>query len=334
MSRGSSGGIGGRSGHNGRVRAITLDGAGGPEVLRWAEVDEPEAGDGEVLIEVAAAGVNRADVLQRQGNYAVPPGASPYPGMEVSGVVRRGGHGWREGQEVCALITGGGYAEVVAAPHGQVLPVPAGVSLVDAAGLPEVAATVFSNVVDAGRLAPGETLLVHGGGSGIGTFAVQLGKALGATVVATARASKHERLLALGADRVIDYSAEDFSETVRADVVLDIMGGSYLPRNVKVLNEGGRLVVIGMQGGRRGELDLGALLAKRATVIGTTLRSRPAAQKAAIVRGVREVVWPLIEEGRVRPVIDTVLPMAEAAEAHRQLEASGHVGKILLATRR
>ena len=327
---GADGGTGPSEGHNGRVRAITIDGAGGPEVLRWVEVADPETRDDEVLIEVAAAGVNRADALQRQGDYPPPKGASEYPGMEVSGVIARDGHGWRKGQEVCALTSGGGYAERVAVPAAQVLPVPKNVTLVEAAALPEVAATVFSNVVDVGRLAPGETLLVHGGGSGIGTFAVQLGKALGATVVATARASKHERLRELGADRVIDYSAEDFSASVHADVVLDIMGGAYLQQNVKVLNEGGRLVVIGMQGGRRGELDLGALLGKRGTVAATALRSRPAAQKAAIIRGVRDEVWPLIEEGRIRPVVDRVIPMADAAEAHRLLESSEHFGKILL----
>jgi putative PIG3 family NAD(P)H quinone oxidoreductase len=234
------------------------------------------------------------------------------------------------GQDVCALLGGGGYAELVAVPVGQVLPVPRGVDLVDAAGLPEVAATVFSNVVDVARLKPGETLLVHGGGSGIGTFAVQLGKALGAEVVVTARGGKRERLLQLGADRVIDYQSADFAKEVQADVVLDIMGGSYLKQNVDALKVGGRLVVIGLQGGRRGELDLGQLLAKRAFVAGTTLRARPASEKAAIVRGVREEVWPLLEEGMIRPVIDAKFPIVEAAEAHRALEAGGHFGKIVL----
>ncbi|MEV8510848.1 NAD(P)H-quinone oxidoreductase [Dactylosporangium sp. NPDC051484] len=313
--------------------AITIERPGGPEVLRWTEVPDPAPAAGEVLIEVAAAGVNRADALQRQGNYPPPKDAPPYPGMEVSGRIRElgeGVHGWHVGQEVCALIGGGGYAELAVAPAGQVLPVPKGVSVVDAAGLPEVAATVFSNVVDVARLKPGETLLVHGGGSGVGTFSVQLGKALGATVVATARAVKRERLLELGAERVIDYTAEDFSQSVRADVILDIMGGSYLKQNVDALKVGGRLVVIGLQGGRRGELDLGQLLAKRATVVGTTLRSRSAAEKAAIVRGVREEVWPLVEEGIVRPLIHDRFPMGEAAEAHRLLESSEHFGKILL----
>ncbi|GAA2329083.1 NAD(P)H-quinone oxidoreductase [Dactylosporangium salmoneum] len=313
--------------------AITIERPGGPEVLRWTEVADPEPGAGEVLIEVAAAGVNRADALQRQGNYPPPKDAPPYPGMEVSGRIRAVGdgvHGWRAGQEVCALIGGGGYAELVTAPAGQVLPVPKGVDLRDAAGLPEVAATVFSNVVGLARLKPGETLLVHGGGSGIGTFAVQLGKALGANVVATARPAKHAKLLELGADRVVDYTSEDFSDGLRADVVLDIMGGSYLKQNVDALNVGGRLVVIGMQGGRRGELDLGQLLAKRALVAGTTLRARPAAEKAAIMRGVHEEVWPLVEEGRIRPVIDSTFPMVDAGRAHELLESNEHFGKILL----
>ncbi|MET7394548.1 NAD(P)H-quinone oxidoreductase [Dactylosporangium sp. NPDC005572] len=315
------------------MHAITIAEPGGPEVLRWTEVAQAVAGPGEVLIDVVAAGVNRADALQRQGAYPPPQGSPPYPGMEVSGrvaAVGDGVHAWRVGQEVCALIGGGGYAERVAAPAAQVLPVPRGVSVTDAAGLPEVAATVFSNVVDLARLKPGETLLVHGGGSGIGTFAVQLGKALGAYVVATARKGKHERLERLGADRVIDYTAEDFAETVKADVILDIMGAAYLKQNVTALNDGGRLVVIGLQGGRKGELDLGALLAKRGTVAATALRSRTAAQKAAIIRGVREEVWPLVEEGLIRPVIDRTVPIENAAEAHRVLESNEHFGKILL----
>ncbi|WP_432832514.1 NAD(P)H-quinone oxidoreductase [Dactylosporangium sp. CA-092794] len=315
--------------------AITITQPGGPEVLQWTEVPDPAPAAGEVLIEVAAAGLNRADALQRQGHYPPPAGAPPYPGMEVSGRIRAlgdGVHGWRVGQEVCALIGGGGYAELVVAPAGQVLPVAAKTTVVDAAALPEVAATVFSNVVDLARLKPGETLLVHGGGSGIGTFAVQLGKALGATVVATARAAKRDRLLELGADRVIDYTVEDFSDSVEADVILDIMGGSYLARNVSALKVGGRLVVIGLQGGRRGELDVGALLTKRALVAGTTLRARADEEKAAIIRGVREEVWPLIEEGMIRPVVDSRFAMQDAAEAHRLLESNEHFGKILLTT--
>jgi putative PIG3 family NAD(P)H quinone oxidoreductase len=313
------------------MRAVTIEQPGGPEVLRWTEVPDPAPAADEVLIEVRAAGVNRADLLQRQGLYPPPAGAPPYPGMEVSGriVESRSSH-WRVGQEVCALISGGGYAELAVAPAGQLLPVPRGVSLEDAAALPEVAATVFSNVVEVAGIRPGETLLVHGGGSGIGTFAVQLGKALGAHVVTTARAGKHAALTRLGADRVIDYTAEDFSATVRADVILDIIGGAYLKGNVQALNEGGRLVVIGMQGGRKAELDLGALLAKRGSVFATALRSRTPAQKAAIIRGVREEVWPLVEEGLIGPVVHARVPMPEAAEAHRLMESSEHFGKISL----
>ncbi|MFF5230893.1 NAD(P)H-quinone oxidoreductase [Dactylosporangium sp. NPDC000521] len=313
------------------MHAVTIEQAGGPEVLRWSEVPDPVPADGEVLIEVRAAGVNRADMLQRQGLYPPPEGAPPYPGMEVSGrVVASRSPQWQAGQEVCALIEGGGYAELVVASAGQVLPVPRHVSLEDAAALPEVAATVFSNVVEVAGIKPGETLLVHGGGSGIGTFAVQLGKALGAHVVTTAREGKHDALRELGADRVIDYTAEDFSETVKADVILDIIGGAYLKGNVKALNEGGRLVVIGMQGGRKAELDLGALLAKRGSVFATALRSRPKAQKAAIVRGVREEVWPLVDEGLIGPVVHSRIPLPDAAEAHRLMESSEHFGKIIL----
>ncbi|MEV2237890.1 NAD(P)H-quinone oxidoreductase [Micromonospora sp. NPDC049891] len=322
------------------MRAITIAEPGGPEVLTWSEVPDPQPGPGEVVVDVRATAVNRADLLQRQGHYPSPPGAPAYPGLECSGVVSATGPdvaGVRVGDQVCALLAGGGYAERVAVPAGQLLPVPAGVDLVDAAGLPEVACTVWSNVVQVARLTAGETLLVHGGGSGIGTFAIQLGAALGATVVATARAAKHDRLRELGADLLVDYREQDFVEEVRrvtdgrgANVVLDIMGASYLGRNVAALAVDGRLVVIGMQGGRKGELDLGALLAKRGTVAATALRSRPLEQKAAIVRGVREQVWPLVEAGRVRPVIDRRLPIADAAQAHRLVESNEHVGKVLL----
>jgi putative PIG3 family NAD(P)H quinone oxidoreductase len=322
------------------MQAITIPEPGGPEALVWAEVPDPEPGPGEVIVAVRASAVNRADLLQRQGHYLPPPGAPAYPGLECSGVVAALGPdvtGWAVGQEICALLAGGGYAERVAVPAGQLLPVPAGVDLVDAAALPEVACTVWSNVVALARLAEGETLLVHGGGSGIGTFAVQLGVALGATVVVTARSAKHERLRELGAAHTIDYREQDFVEEVRAvtggrgaDVILDIMGASYLPRNVAALATGGRLVVIGMQGGRKGELDLGMLLAKRASVAATALRSRPLAEKAEIVRGVREQVWPLVEAGRVRPVVDRRVPMADAAQAHRLVESNDHLGKVLL----
>ncbi|MFI7283124.1 NAD(P)H-quinone oxidoreductase [Micromonospora chersina] len=322
------------------MHAITIPKPGGPEALVWAAVPDPEPGPGEVVVEVRASAVNRADLLQRQGQYPPPPGAPAYPGLECAGVVAAlgpGVTGWAVGDEVCALLAGGGYAERVAVPAGQLLPVPAGVDPVDAAALPEVACTVFSNVVQLARLAEGETLLVHGGGSGIGTFAIQLGVALGATVVVTARAAKHERLRELGAAHAIDYREQDFVEEVRrvtdgrgAEVILDIMGAAYLPRNVAALATGGRLVVIGMQGGRKGELDLGMLLAKRASVHATALRSRPVAEKAEIVRGVREQVWPLVESGKIRPVVHARAKMADAADAHRLVETSDHLGKVLL----
>ncbi|MFG2106403.1 NAD(P)H-quinone oxidoreductase [Micromonospora chersina] len=322
------------------MHAITIPKPGGPEALVWAAVPDPEPGPGEVVVEVRASAVNRADLLQRQGQYPPPPGAPAYPGLECAGVVAALGPevtGWAVGDEVCALLAGGGYAERVAVPAGQLLPVPAGVDPVDAAALPEVACTVFSNVVQLARLAEGETLLVHGGGSGIGTFAIQLGVALGATVVVTARATKHERLRELGAAHAIDYREQDFVEEVRrvtdgrgADVILDIMGAAYLSRNVAALATGGRLVVIGMQGGRKGELDLGMLLAKRASVHATALRSRPVAEKAEIVRGVREQVWPLVESGKIRPVVHARTKMADAADAHRLVETSDHLGKVLL----
>ncbi|RLP91685.1 NAD(P)H-quinone oxidoreductase [Micromonospora sp. CV4] len=322
------------------MRAITIPQPGGPDALIWAEVPDPEPGPGEVIVDVRAAGVNRADLLQRQGHYPPPPGAPEYPGLECSGVISAVGPevtGWAIGQQVCALLTGGGYAERVAVPAEQLLPVPGGVDLVDAAALPEVACTVWSNLLPVGRLHSGDTLLVHGGGSGIGTFAIQFGAALGATVLTTARAAKHPRLRELGAAHTIDYQEQDFVEEVRratdghgADVVLDIMGASYLGRNVAALATGGRLVVIGLQGGRKAELDLGALLTKRASVAATTLRARPLSEKAEIVRGVRDEVWPLIEAGRIRPVVDRRLPISEAAEAHRLVESNDHVGKVLL----
>ncbi|MEV7012950.1 NAD(P)H-quinone oxidoreductase [Streptosporangium sp. NPDC051022] len=316
------------------MHAIVIDKPGGPEVLRWREVPDPRPGSGEVLIDVTASALNRADILQRQGLYNPPPGASPYPGLECSGVVAEVGPdvlGFEPGDQVCALLAGGGYAQRVAVPWQQVMRVPEGVDLVEAAGLPEVACTVWSNVFMTARLRRGETLLVHGGASGIGTLAVQLAKAFGSRVVVTAgSAEKISRCLELGADEGIDYHDGDFSEKVQADVILDIVGGPYLSKNVRALRSGGRLVVIGMQGGSRGELDLGALLAKRASVHGTTLRARPVDEKGAIVRGVVENVWPLVEAGAIRPVIHSRVPMSEAAEAHRILESGEHIGKILL----
>jgi putative PIG3 family NAD(P)H quinone oxidoreductase len=325
------------------MRAITIPEPGGPDALVLDEVPAPEPAAGEVLIDVAAAGVNRADVMQRLGHYPPPPGASELPGLEVSGRVIAVGDDvqqWQPGDEVCALLDGGGYAERVVAPAGQVLPLPSGVSLVDAAGLPEVAATVWSNVFLVANIQPGQVLLVHGGSSGIGTMAIQLATAVGARVAVTAGSrEKLDRCAALGADILVNYRDEDFVESVReqtgghgADVILDNMGAKYLARNVDLLAPGGRLVTIGLMGGRRAELDLGTLLAKRGAVIATSLRSRPPTEKAAIVAAVREHVWPLIEAGQVRPVIHSRHPLEHAAEAHRELEASGHVGKILLTT--
>jgi putative PIG3 family NAD(P)H quinone oxidoreductase len=318
---------------------VTLPSYGDASVLTLADVPEPEAGPGEVLVDVVATAVNRADLLQRQGLYPPPPGAPPFPGLECSGRVAALGEGvagWAVGDEVCALLSGGGYAERVAVPAGQLLPVPGGVTLQEAASLPEVVCTVWSNVFLLARLQPGEVLLVHGGTSGIGTMAVQLAARHGARVLCTVGSpDKARRAKELGAERAVRYHDEDFVEVVRevaggADVVLDSLGASYLGRNVQVLRTGGRLVVIGLMGGARGELDLGALLAKRASVHGTSLRSRPAAEKAAIVAAVRADVWPGFERGELRPVVDRVLPLEEVAAAHEVLQGSGHVGKVVL----
>ncbi|WP_067964451.1 NAD(P)H-quinone oxidoreductase [Nocardiopsis trehalosi] len=325
------------------MHAIVITQPGPADVLSFAEVPDPVPGPGEVLVDVAATAVNRADVNQRQGSYPPPKGASEYPGLECSGRVAALGpgtedSGWSVGDEVCALLSGGGYAERVAVPVGQLLRVPRGVSLTEAAALPEVAATVWSNVFMVGRLRAGETLLVHGGGSGIGTFAIQLAHARGARVITTAgSAEKLERCRELGADVGIDYHREDFAARVKeetggagADVVLDIMGGSYLDANVRSLAVGGRVVIIGLMGGRSAELDLGRMLVKRLSVHATTLRARPVEEKAEIVAGVAEHVWPLVEDGTVRPIVDRTVPLREAAEAHRIMESSAHVGKIVL----
>jgi len=319
------------------MRAVTLPTYGGPEALVLAEVPDPVAGPGEVLVEVTASAVNRADLLQRQGFYEPPAGASPYPGLECSGTIRALGEGvagWGVGDEVCALLSGGGYAEQVAVPIGQLMPLPEGVSLLHAAALPEVTCTVWSNVFGLAQLQPGERLLVHGGTSGIGTMAIQLGVQHGCEVTVTVGSpAKAARALQLGASRAVLYKDEDFVEAGPFDVVLDNMGASYLGRNVQVLATGGRLVVIGLQGGLRGELDLGMLLGKRAAVHATSLRARPAAEKAGIVAAVLAGVWPWIASGAVVPVIDTVLPLEQVADAHRLLEASTHVGKVLLQVR-
>lgn len=325
------------------MRGISITEPGDADVLQVTEVEAPSADPGEVVVDMVAAGVNRADVMQRLGHYPPPAGASPLPGLEVSGTIREVGpgvEGWSVGDEVCALVDGGGYAEQVRVPAAQLLPVPKGVSLTEAAGLPEVACTVWSNVFMTANLQPGEVFLVHGGSSGIGTMAIQLATAAGARVAVTAGSQdKLDVCRDLGAQILVNYREQDFVEEVRAatdghgaDVVLDLMGARYLPRNVDLLATSGRLVVIGLMGGRKGELDLGKLLSKRAAVIATSLRARPAAEKAAIVAAVREHVWPLVEDGAVRPIVQGTHPLERAADAHRELEASGHIGKILLTT--
>lgn len=324
------------------MRAITMTEPGGPDVLRWTETPEPTPGPGEVLIDVAASAVNRADLLQRQGFYPPPPGASDILGLECSGTITGLGDGvtdWRIGDEVCALLAGGGYAEKVVVPAPQVLPLPSSVELTTAAALPEVVCTVWSNVVMTAGLRAGEVLLVHGGAGGIGSCAIQIGKALGAVVVATAGgASRVQACRDLGADLAIDHRERDFVTEITAvhdgaDVILDNMGAAYLDRNLRSLRTGGRLVVIGFQGGRKAELDLGRLLAKRAMITSIGLRSRPVDGpdgKGAIVEAVRREVWPMIADGRLRPIVHTRIPLPEAATAHRLLDAGGVLGKILL----
>lgn len=323
--------------------AITIPEPGGPEALVWAEVPDPVPAEGEVLVDVVASAVNRADLLQRQGFYDPPPGSSPYPGLECAGRVAALGpgtetSGWSVGDEVCALLAGGGYAEKVAVPVGQLLPIPEGMDLATAAALPEVTCTVWSNVFMIAHLRPGELLLAHGGASGIGTMAIQLAKSVGARVAVTAGGpEKLARCGELGADILIDYREQDFVEELKkatdgagADVILDIVGAKYLDRNVRALAVNGRLAVIGLQGGVKGELNLAALLGKRAAVTATSLRGRPLGEKASIVAAVREHVWPLVGAGQVRPVVDRTFPMPDAALAHGALEAGDHFGKILL----
>ncbi|WP_121257559.1 NAD(P)H-quinone oxidoreductase [Nocardioides ferulae] len=323
------------------MRAVIADGTGGPEILSVAEVPDLQPGPGEVLVDTAATAVNRADLLQRQGFYPPPPGASEVIGLECSGTIAALGEGvtgWSVGDQVCALLAGGGYASQVAVPAGQLMPVPAGVDLVTAAALPEVACTVWSNVFMVAALQPGETLLVHGGAGGIGTLAIQLAAALGSRVITTAgSAEKLEACAALGAEVTIDYREQDFVAEVAAatdgrgaDVILDNMGAKYLPRNVEALATEGRLVIIGMQGGTKGELDIARLLAKRGAVIATSLRARPVGEKAAICASVVEHVWPLVAEGRVRPVVHGTMPLEQVADAHRLMADSGHIGKIVL----
>jgi len=326
------------------MRAVTISRPGGPEVLVVAELPEPVPGPHEVVVDVAAAGLNRADVSQRQGAYPPPAGAPDWPGLEVSGTVVQVGAevtGAAVGDRVVALLGGGGYADRVAVDEGLVLPVPKGVDLVLAAGLPEAVATVWSTVFLAAGLQAGETLLVHGGTSGVGTVAIQLAVARGATVYATAGTAEKVALCEeLGATRGIDYRQEDFVAVVQdatggrgVDVVLDLVGGSYVGRDVEALAVGGRVMVIATQGGREATVDVGLLMQKRARVWGTTLRARPLEERREIMASVREHVWPLVEQKAVRVILDSVYPLEFAATAHRRMEEGGHVGKILLAVR-
>ncbi|MCL8249822.1 NAD(P)H-quinone oxidoreductase [Aeromicrobium fastidiosum] len=321
------------------MRAVTAPTPGGVDALQVVDRPTPEPAPGEVLIRVTAAGVNRADLLQRQGHYDPPPGATDVLGLESSGDIVAVGDGVTDlqpGEHVCALLSGGGYAEYVAVPAGQVAIAPDGVTLTEAAGLMEVAATVWSNVFMMGKLQHGETLLVHGGGSGIGTMAIQLGKAFGATVVVTVGSEEKAAFCReLGADLTINYREQDFVEEMkaadlRADVILDIIGGKYLASNVAALNTAGRLVVIGMQGGVRAELNLGALLTKRAAVMATSLRARPVSEKSAIVSAMVAQVWPLVADGTVRPIVHATYPLEDVRAAHQELEDSTHTGKVLL----
>jgi putative PIG3 family NAD(P)H quinone oxidoreductase len=325
------------------MHAVVITEPGGPEVLKWSEVPDPVPGPGEVVVDVAASAVNRADMMQRQGFYNPPEGASVYPGLECSGTIASVGPGvtgWGPGDQVCALLTGGGYAEKVAVPAGQLLPVPETTTLVESAALPETVCTVYSNVFQGARLTRGETLLIHGGSSGIGTTAIQLGKHAGAIVAVTAGSQeKLDACKELGADILINYREDDFVERLLeltsghgADVILDIIGAGYLTKNIAALAPDGRLANIGLQQGRRAELDLSALMAKRGTIMSTTLRARPAGQKASIVAAVRANVWPLVDAGVIRPVIYRELPMSQADEAHHIMTASAHTGKILLRT--
>jgi putative PIG3 family NAD(P)H quinone oxidoreductase len=327
------------------MAAIEIARPGGPEVLSPARRPRPSPAAGELLIEVEAAGVNRPDVLQRQGHYPPPPGASDIPGLEVAGVVAAAGEGvsgWAEGDRVCALLAGGGYAEYAAAPAPQCLPVPRGLGAVEAAALPETFFTVWTNVFERGRLRAGETLLVHGGSSGIGTAAIALARAFGARVLATAGgAEKCAACERLGAARAVNYREEDFVAAVKAetggrgvDVVLDMVGGDYTPRNLECLARDGRLVQIAFLRGSKVQLDLLPVMQRRLTITGSTLRPRSVEEKGAIARALREQVWPLIEQGRVRPLVHATFPLRKAADAHRLMESGGHIGKIVLVTAR
>ena len=323
------------------MRAIEISQPGPPDVLTLVERPDPVPGPGEVLIAVAAAGVNRPDVMQRRGKYPPPPGASDLPGLEVAGLVAGVGEGvteWREGDRVCALVSGGGYASLCVAPAPQCLPVPAGMDLVTAAAVPETFFTVWANVFERGRLRPGETVLVHGGSSGIGTTAIQLAAARGARVFTTAGSDEKCRACErLGAERAINYRSEDFVDVVKqltggrgVDVILDIVGGDYVARDLLSLAVEGRLVVIGFMGGETATIDFRRVLGRRLTITGSTLRPRSVAEKGEIAVALRREVWPLLESGRVRPVLHGTFPLAEAAAAHRLMESSEHIGKIVL----
>jgi len=323
------------------MRVVEISAPGGPEVLRLGERPRPGPGPGEVLIEVAAAGVNRPDVMQRQGKYPPPPGASDIPGLEVAGqIVERGAgaNSFALGDHVCALVTGGGYAEFCVAPQAQCLPVPTGLTDVEAASLPETFFTVWSNVFDRAGLQPGESLLVQGGSSGIGVAAIQIAAALGSRVFATAGTQdKCAACVRLGAQRAINYSSEDFVAVVKAetagrgvDVILDMIGGDYLMRQTAALAEDGRLVLIATLGGARTTINLREVMVKRLTITGSTMRSRPVAVKAEIARRLQRHVWPLIEVGKVKPVVFRTFPFAEASAAHAMMERSEHIGKIVL----
>ncbi|XP_057537153.1 uncharacterized protein LOC130814903 [Amaranthus tricolor] len=323
------------------MKAVVITTPGGPEVLQLQDVEDPQIKDDEVLIKVEATALNRADTLQRKGSYPPPPGASPYPGLECSGTILQVGNNvtrWKVGDQVCALLGGGGYAEKVAVPALHVLPVPPGVSLKDAASFPEVACTVWSTVFMMSRLSAGETFLVHGGSSGIGTFAIQIAKYYGAKVFVTA--GTEEKLAfckGIGADVCINYKTEDFIARVKeetagkgVDVILDNMGGSYLQRNIDSLNLDGRLFVIGLQGGANSQINLASLLSKRLTVQGAGLRNRTLENKAVIIKEVEKNVWPAIIEAKVKPIVHKYFPLSRAVEAHQLMESSKHIGKILL----
>jgi len=316
------------------VRAITIPTYGQASVLTFAEVEKPVPGEDEVLVRVVATAVNRADLLQRQGFYPPPAGASAIPGLELSGrIVELGGNveNWKVGDFICAIVTGGAYADFAVVPVGALMPIPEGIDVISAAALPEAACTAWSNLFMLGGLRKGERVLIHGGASGIGTMAIQLAKWIGAEVVTTANASKHDVCAFLGADKCIDYRTQDFAEeTGEINVILDVMGASYLAKNMKVLAPNGRLIVIGLQGGRKSEIDLGQLLEKRISIIGTTIRNRPLIERNAITASTVAHVWPLIEKSDVKPVIDQYLSWEDVAKAHEVLQEHRNIGKVVL----